>query len=79
MVATLETGWQLLKKGSIVRDAPTAMVMQKRMGGAPPIKGVMWGMAEMPRHMAWPKAVPAKNVGKIKPPRKPARAKVQIL
>ena len=72
-------GGNCLKKGSIVRGAPTAMVMQKRMGGAPPIRGPIWGMTVMPRHMAWPKAVPAKNVGKIKPPRKPARAKVQIL
>ena len=37
-----------------------------------PNQDSMPGMADMVRQMACPKAVPAKKVGKMKPPRKPA-------
>ena len=37
-----------------------------------PNQDSMPGMTDMVRQMACPKAVPAKKVGKMKPPRKPA-------
>lgn len=39
------------------------------------MKGAIWGMAVMPRKIAWPNAVPAKKVGKMKPPLNPAKGK----
>ncbi len=42
------------------------------------MKGVIWGIEVMPRKIAWPKAVPAKKVGKMKPPRKPACMQAHI-
>lgn len=51
---------------------PTATVMQNRTGGMLPNQDSTPGMALIVLQMACPKAVPAKKVGKMKPPRKPA-------
>lgn len=66
-------------KLDIRRGSPTAMVMQKRTGGMLPNQDSMPGMAFMVLQTACPKAVPAKKVGKMKPPRKPAMNEVAVV
>ena len=69
-MVVMSAGFECFKEKA---TAPTATVIQNRMGGALPIKGAMWGMAVMPRKIAWPNAVPAKKVGKMNPPLKPVK------